>query len=315
MGILSDFLGLWSNSGGYESESVKRRKSLRNRICRIEEIEPREMLSATPYEPPELINVGVVFHEDYYVEQNYEDEGGDTFYVSWYGGADGTTLTELVIDLNVYDFSESLYFFADHEQPKGAYNTDPFGFTVSNDSEIIHSSYSLEGDGLLTKLTICFEAGKFTSGKQFIFKIDVNSYSNTTGDVESVLGGEHFKGSTIDAKFESENYKMLEVNGTFENIYDVPPELRVPLDQYDETSGQRNITAGAIEQATERQIPKEGSISGYVYKDKNNNGQKNDGENGIADVELTLWVWNENDEIYESLGTTRTDEQGQYRFG
>jgi hypothetical protein len=96
-------------------ETFKRRQSLRQRICRIEEVESRELLSATPYTAPDPINVGIVYHEDYYEGLNDDegDAGGDTFIISWNGGADGTTLDKVIIDLNknsAYPNSSSVHF-------------------------------------------------------------------------------------------------------------------------------------------------------------------------------------------------------------
>ncbi|MCL2743211.1 MAG: hypothetical protein FWE67_05100, partial [Planctomycetaceae bacterium] len=71
-----------------ESEQIKRRKNLRNRVCKYEEVEKREMLSASPYQPPYPINFGVAYHEDYVPsDTRAEDRLGDTFVVSWNGGA------------------------------------------------------------------------------------------------------------------------------------------------------------------------------------------------------------------------------------
>ncbi|MDR1289597.1 MAG: hypothetical protein LBK06_00200, partial [Planctomycetaceae bacterium] len=330
MGILSDFLGLWD--GNLKSGTVGSRKSLRNRVCRIEEIEPREMLSASPYEPPELISVGVVFHEDYYIEQDAKgDSGGDTFIVSWHGGAADTKLTELVIDLNVYNVSEYLYFFADTSQPAGEYSKTPFGFTVTSDSGIGYS-HILEKDsnGLYTKLTITFDtdelASSFTQDKQFVFKIDVNSYSNIpdkeSGEkVTAVLQGKHFEDSTISATFESANYETLIVNDKFLDKYSDPSdfELNVPSDKYypdNDPRDRQEKTAGAIKKADDPQSPKNGSISGYVYEDLNNDGVRDAAkENGIADVWLELFVKNETTGVFESTGLQqKTDANGHYIF-
>ena len=51
------------------------------------------------------------------------------------------------------------------------------------------------------------------------------------------------------------------------------------------------------------------SISGFVYVDENNNGQRNSGEPGIAGVSLTLL-----DENGQPVATTTTDSTGFYRF-
>ncbi|MDR0391142.1 MAG: MSCRAMM family adhesin SdrC, partial [Planctomycetaceae bacterium] len=320
MGILSDFLELWHNNDSNGFNSTRQRKSLRNRICRIEEIEPRVMLSATPYEPPAPINIGVVFHEDHIEQDGIADKGGDTFIVSWNGGADDTTLTELVIDLNVYDVSEYLYFFADLTQHTDKYNNEPFNFTADSNNSFLHSDVKLETDdnGLYTKLTIKFEEGTFTSGKQFIFKIDVNSYSSSNNLVEPVLTGNHFAGAQINAKFESEDYVTLRIDGVFRDQYDDPSTLKVnvPSDLYydDGRDGTHN-TAGVLKTADLLQVPLKGSISGFVYEDNNNDGIKDENENeGIAGVELELFVEDEEGEFQSTGRTQTTNVDGFYRF-
>ncbi|MDO5308038.1 MAG: SdrD B-like domain-containing protein [Planctomycetia bacterium] len=56
-----------------------------------------------------------------------------------------------------------------------------------------------------------------------------------------------------------------------------------------------------------------GSLSGYVYEDNNNNGVKNDGEAGIKDVLVSLYVLDENNHAVLQA-TQLTDSDGFYLF-
>ena len=61
--------------------------------------------------------------------------------------------------------------------------------------------------------------------------------------------------------------------------------------------------------------PGDGSISGHVYEDDNDNGKRDPGEKGIGGVTLALCMWD--DELERFVTTTRTvttDENGYYRF-
>lgn len=60
---------------------------------------------------------------------------------------------------------------------------------------------------------------------------------------------------------------------------------------------------------------KYGSLKGYVYEDDNCDGIRQDSEIGIPDVELTLWVYDEESGEYVRTGITAfTNEKGAYEF-
>lgn len=56
-----------------------------------------------------------------------------------------------------------------------------------------------------------------------------------------------------------------------------------------------------------------GSLSGYVYEDDNNNGVKEDGEKGIKNVIVTLYVVGEDGKA-TVVDAQTTDEEGYYKF-
>lgn len=307
------FSDMFSGAGrSKESESVKRRKSLRNRICRIEEVESREMLSATPYEPPDSINVGIVYHEEY-SKGSVEDRGGDTFVVSWNGGAEGTTLDKIVIDLRTGNASEIMYFNTDPNSPQGT-NGNAFPFTILPESDLglEDIEFSLSQSGQV--LEISFK--NFEAGKVFKFKIDVNL--KDSNNILPIVPGAHFEGTTFQAVFSSDKYEQLKYETAFRDDFSDPKqfELSVPPDEYfeDDDESRKAMTAGVVEQVDDIQKPLPGSLSGYVYEDVDNDGNKDAGEAGIPGVWLELFVLGENNQYVSTGMKEQTDENGFYLF-
>ena len=74
----------------YRSNQVKPTRISRSRRCRFERMEPRRLLAADVAP----IQVGMVYFE----EATGEDEAGDVLELTFQGGADGTQLSELIID-------------------------------------------------------------------------------------------------------------------------------------------------------------------------------------------------------------------------
>jgi hypothetical protein len=289
----------------------KRSKLFRKHICRFEEMEQRELLSATPYVAPDAINVGVVYHEDY-SKGSHEDQGGDTFIVSWNGGADGTTLKKIAIDLTTSHAKEIMYFNVDPDSPQGI-NGSAFPFTILPDSDIGSNdvTFSISKNGQY--LEIFFS--NFEVGKLFKFKIDVNL--KDSNNILPIVPGAHFEGSGFEAVFSSEKFEELTYNSTFVDTFANPQQfnLSVPADAYfdDPNDSRKAMTAGVVEQITESQKPLAGSISGYVYEDVNNDGIKASNENGIAGVWLELFVYENNQYVTTGL-KVQTDATGFYRF-
>lgn len=303
--------------------SVKRRKALRQHICRFEEMESREFLSATPYEAPSPINVGMVYHEDYYVgfQSGKEDAGGDTFVIAWNGGAEGTTLDKVVIDLNKkagVGSDARLSFNPDGVNRPNGYGTfQPFNYDLeSNLGSEITALAEISADG--KQLVIHFTG--FTSGKKFYFKIDVDEYHAGEGmGIDRHASGKEMEGAQVTSYFSAENYRDTSHQGMMYDQYqfsqDTGLDQLLPSDEYyGEMQSDTVNTAGAWG-TLEVQDPKPGSVSGYVYEDINNNGQfeNGSGENPIQDVVLDLYYKNENGK-YEWLARTQTDADGHYEF-
>ncbi|MGL4594230.1 MAG: SdrD B-like domain-containing protein, partial [Thermoguttaceae bacterium] len=292
MTLFSTLFGLVASTGTGTSNtgtSAKRRKSLQNRLCRFEEIEPRELLSVNPYLPPAHINIGAVYHEDYVPDHN-EDRNGDSFIISWNGGADGTTLDKIVIDLSTGSPThDMMYFNVDSTSAQGA-NGGVFPFTLAAENSVTVTKTEVSSDG--QKLTIFCD--EFTADKQLIFKIDVN-LKDIKG-VKPLVPGAHFSETSFHATFSSERFEEMTFKGKFIDDYSDPNDLNLKVPQDDYGNKTAANTAGVVKTIEDVQKPRPGSLSGFVYEDMNNNGIREsvtNGESGINGVWLELFVQNE----------------------
>ncbi len=306
------FLNIFGSNPSKESEQIKRRKSLRNRLCRIEEVERRELLSANPFVAPDPISIGVVYHEEYY-KGSVEDRNGDTFTVSWNGGAADTTLDKIVIDLRTAKAKEIMYFNVDPSSPQ-AKNGGASPFTISSDDNGVFDGYSISADGQV--LEIHFK--NFSAGDVFTFKIDVNL--KDSNDILPLVPGAHFDGSKLTATFGSVKYETLTFQTNFADAFTDPStfNLSVPPDDYftDPENSRAAMTAGVVEKIPETQKALPGSLSGYVYEDVNNDGIKAATEKGINGVWLELYVLDETTGRYETTGRkTQTSNDTAYGNG
>ncbi|GHT27375.1 hypothetical protein FACS18942_06600 [Planctomycetales bacterium] len=309
-----------------ESEQTKRRKNLRNHICKFEEIEKREMLSATPFQVPSPIDVGIVYHEDYNegLAANQGDSGGDTFIISWQGGANGTVLSNVVIDLTknpIYGTSANIHFNINGKIPNsdGTYYNFDDDLPQNDGNGIRVLSAKVSDNGKV--LTINFDG--FTADKTFYFKIDVDEIGGEIiPSVDRLVTGKEMEGAMFSGVFSAAHYadKTFSLKITDEYSSTKAAQVGLPPDKWYENNDDHDNTAGAVEQLG-RQIPLSGSLSGYVYEDVNNDGIKNTGdgtlERGIAGVWLELFVMNEQGQYvkYGDAGMkTQTDNNGYYCF-
>ncbi|MDR0704977.1 MAG: hypothetical protein LBF88_08315, partial [Planctomycetaceae bacterium] len=302
-------------------ETFQRRRSLRQRVCRIEEMEPRELLSVTPYVAPDPINVGLVYHEDYYegLSNDEGDIGGDTFIISWNGGAEGTTLDKVVIDLNknpAFPNSSSVYFNIDGKIPNhdGTYYNFDADIDANYGNEIEVKSANVSVNGKI--LTIEFDG--FTADKTFYFKIDVDEISGEVQPtVDRLVSGSEMEGARFTGLFsaQNQNYENNEFDLKLFNAYEIDPatNLELPPDAYYDSKDDDDNTAGAVGTLS-IQKPLSGSISGYVYEDVDNNGIQNPAENGIAGVWLELFILNSGNQYITTGQKIQTDSTGFYCF-
>lgn len=277
----------------------------------------------------ESLEARVVFNVDplwvggvYVEEDNGGDAHGDSFYITFRGGAVGTQLTRLVIDSDqgTPGFSNGDNFFDTIENVAslGADHAFPYKLeSLTAASPNARVSAAVTDGGMLLVLT--FE--NFFAGDKVKFSIDVDEIQRYRGDsnpsvmnpdVDPITSGVEFADSKIRANFTAPRFENASVEGTFLNAYD-PVLANTGLDlPGDDVAGLRDRTAGAT--ATVTQVPKPIELSGTVFADNNINLTQDPGEQGISGVTLTLFRLTNGTYTSTNLSTT-TDSQGRYRFG
>ncbi|MBI3839668.1 MAG: hypothetical protein HY288_17240 [Planctomycetia bacterium] len=298
------WLGTYRLDGPHTSVS-------RLRICRFEEIESRQLMTA-----------------DLHVAASYYDpaSGLDTvpnvFEIQFQGGAAGTEMTHLRIDgsklggpLAVNDM-----IFDTAQGGLGDYGSNPLKI-VSHDGFQVTGSHVVDGG---TALDISLQG--FQAGMKLVFTIDVDQITfvdPVTGDVETdaIAEGAEFQRSHFIADFSAPHYKDITSSTLFWDSYDSKfsaaeqaslTHLDLPSDRYtDPNKDQSVLTAGAVDVV--RQIPRPNSLAGVVFDDNNLNNHQDPGDPGIGGVHLALYQFNGT--AYVPTGaTTLTDTQGNYKF-
>jgi protocatechuate 3,4-dioxygenase beta subunit len=306
VGLLNKMLAWMQRnpSTPHKSESMMR-------ICRFEQIERREMLSASP------IQLGVHYLES---STDTKDDSPDQFTVTFTGGAEGTSLTQLVINtdknLNGKTDAGELIFHTAATNVAEQYQYWPFSVlsTQGIDANSVHCE--VINGGMQLKLT--FDEG-FEAGDVLVFGIDVDEVQDSYGTLNSVVEGGEFQWSYMAATFEADHYKTLTMTNTdrtdttsadfnrFLDFYDFRLEgkdLDLPADNSNKWS------AAAI--VTEQQELLPITLSGTVYDDTDLDGILDNGESGISGVTVTLYQLQGN--VYKSIATTDTATDGTYSF-
>ena len=270
-----------------------------------------------------LFNVDPIWVGGVYVEEDQGgDSHGDSFYVTFRGGANGTQLTRLVIDTdqgapgyssgdNIFDTVESSSSLgADHAFP---YKLESITAVSPNARVIVEVS-----DGGM-QLVLNFE--NFVAGDKVKFSIDVDEIQRYRGnsepsamnpDIDPITSGVEFADSKIRASFIAPRFENASAQGAFVNAYDTvfaSSGLDLPGDN---EAGLRDRTAGAA--ATVVQVPKPIELAGAVYVDNNLSLTQDAGEMGISGVQLTLFRLENGNYVNTGVKTT-TDSQGRYQFG
>ena len=253
----------------------------------VEPMEPRLLLSVQP------VHVGAVYIE----EDLGSDLHGDTLLVTFQGGAPGTQLQRLEIDgdQNQLGFNAGDVFFDTEERLTGSgherYGADhAFPFTIVENEGIDDVQFWVE-DGTST-LVLQFVG--FDAGDRLVFSIDVDEvedFDPAEDDIQTIndgfdpiTSGVEFQGSHLTATVTAPHFENAEASSTFLNRYDPLLEgtsLELPED---DLGGKRDRTAGAV--TTVQQVPIPAAISGSVYHDRNQNGRRDPGEDGLAGVEI-----------------------------
>lgn len=291
------------------------------RRTRMEPVEARQMLAAD-------VLLGSVYLED---ATEGEDNAPDTIQVSFVGGAAGTTLDRLVIDGDklilteagdlaedptlgiVAGVSNGDAFFDTVKGGQGAF--EAAGFTVVSTEGFTMTSFEVIDGG--TKIAFEFEG--FEAGEEFVFQVDVDEYGVTGGLLTSnaIAEGAEFAGSLMAGDFTAPGFKDLRLQSLFTDAFDEPfavaedaagAELgQLPGDAYDSPTEPLIPvrTAGAVAYAPQVEYAR---LAGFVYHDRDDDGIKDTGEEGIGNVTV---------ELFDAAGkrtTTTTDGAGYYEF-
>jgi serine-aspartate repeat-containing protein C/D/E len=289
--------------GGLKQRSLRKQHQAhasRYRKCRLEQMEPRMLLSASP------IQLGMVYYED----ATGTDESGDTFELTFQGGAPGTELTRLIIDTDKLGNGLTIgdCFFDTEPGGLGAFGYGPFAVLSS---EGIDRYQVFVSDGG-TKLVLEFTG--FHAGDRFLFTIDVDEMGFLGPN--AVAEGNEFEGSRLTAYFVAPHYYAAQGEDIFIDAYDAKLDasgLNLPRDDYSPPLPEPEPvrTAGAFLEVTQTPLPV--AISGRVFEDLNLDVIYNGQDRALAGVTLELWQLQ--GETYVFTGkTATTDSEGHYRF-
>ncbi|HWA98245.1 MAG TPA: SdrD B-like domain-containing protein [Pirellulales bacterium] len=272
------------------------------RRCQVEQLEPRQMMAAD-------LQLGAVYFEP----ADGTDSTGNTFTVTWSGGAAGTTLSTLTIDLdkngnNAIDDGEG--FFDTAAGGAGVYGYMPFTL-------LTHTGFDVTGSTVVDggqKLVLTFN--NFTVGDSLTFKIDVDEAGhdgNGSPSVSAFDEGREFQGSKLSGTFTNPNYYDASGTGVFVDAYDsqlsasglpLPPDNYMPPSPVDLTVQ----TAGTMFPLTQTPLPS--SIAGNVSVATN--AAWNNPSATLAPIpSVTVNLLNSSNVL---VATTTTDAHGNYEF-
>ena len=324
MGLLRK-ISLFGKRNRESRKSLTEVKSQNQRQCRFEVMEPRIVLSADP------VIAGVTYLEG----DSGQDTTPDHFEVTFVGGSETTQLTQFVIngdqDGNGQLSDGDVFFDVAAGQP-GAGGHHEFAFDALNSQgisadDIVNVSVSDNG------LVLTVDLQNFDAGDVFAFTIDVDEVENF--NIDKIASGVEFEGSQFQTTFEDEHFTFVDKsisvevdlhNGFIQNqnegiFYDYYDELFAEAEniagrsldlEFDNETGQADRTAAAIDAFD--LVPKPITISGTVYEDANLSWQFDEGDSGIAGVQIDLQKLNDAGQ-YETVATTQTDANGNYEFG
>ncbi|MGQ9564540.1 MAG: SdrD B-like domain-containing protein [Thermogutta sp.] len=291
-----------SRHGGLRQRLARERRTRlsRYRKCRLEQMEPRMLLSAAP------IQLGMVYYED----ATGTDESGDTFELTFQGGAPGTQLTRVIIDTDKLGDGLTIgdCFFDTEPGGLGAFGYGPSA-VLSSDGIDSYQVHVADGG---TKLILEFTG--FEAGDRFLFTIDVDEMGFLGPN--AVAEGNEFEGSRLTAFFTAPHYYAAQREDIFLDAYDhklVASGLDLPRDDYSPPLPEPEPvrTAGAFLTVTQTPLPV--AISGRVFEDFNLDVTYNGQDRPLAGI--TLELWRLEGETYIFTGrTTNTDTYGSYRF-
>ena len=302
MGLFSTFRTLSSRKRRSRSPAVEAANVSHLRICRVEQLEPRQYLSASTAPTP--ISVGAVYHD-----LNSPDPTiGSLFYVSWTGGAPGTVLTQFTIQTDT-NGGGSIVF---HTQPD---STLPNGYvapavnTQLGNNITLASPISAPDDGTVMTANLT----NFQAGQVLVINATVDHSQNDGTDPE--VDGFDFANSTFTATFSNSQCATLPpVTGTFSQDASGAVSssfqaagLNLPSEDYT-TPPQSAYTDVAFTTAEQAYLP---TIAGTVFFDANAGSPSDTTPSGTGVANVTVDLLNSGG---TQIAQTTTDGSGNYSF-
>ena len=258
----------------------------------------------------DALHVGAV-----YVEQDLgSDLQGDLFEITFVGGADGTALTRVTIDGDQNHPGISVADTIFDTQLGGLGSDESIELWILSQTGIEDVRWFVD-DGT-SQLILDFVG--FDAGDKFVFSVDVDeiqdfedgmSVEETNEGVDPITSGIEFQGSRLIAEFSADHYFDGTASAEFRNRYDAQLEgsgLDLPADN---ANGQRDRTAGAVGELVQKPLPAQ--LSGYVYHDRDDDGRRESGEEGLANVPMRI-VPVDTIET-QAVITVTTDADGYYQ--
>jgi serine-aspartate repeat-containing protein C/D/E len=282
-------------------------------------MESRQLLSAS-IAP---IHVAATYFEDSnetdvssVIQGTQNTKVADIFQVSYTGGANGTQLTSLTINL------KNTFFNTENAAP-GVYGWFPLtllkhdGFDVTSSVSVVNGS---------TQLVMNFSG--FQAGEKLVFTVDVDENGNL--EPNAVVEGAELEGATLSGSFTAPHMQDITASNAifYDNFAKRYPTFAstdvaalLPNENYDNQPaldfmpGQCSpgLVYSALSYATVTQKPLPITLSGTVYEDLDMDNVRDSGESGIAGVTLTLLKLDNGTYVATGL-TTTTNANGEYTF-
>ncbi|MBT4693994.1 MAG: hypothetical protein HOB73_11680 [Planctomycetaceae bacterium] len=280
------------------------------RLSKFELLEQRCLLAA------DLLNLGVVYHE----RDLGSDQTGDTFEVTFNGGAQNSELTRLIInsDHDQLGFGSADVIFDTQAGGLGADQAIPLSvkqWTAQNPLATLTTQVSDGGSSIIVTLM------GFQAEDRLILEVDVDEVeflnphetdlTTINSGIDPITSGIEFQGVRLSAEFSAPGYEDTGGMTLFWNAYD-PARTTSGLDiPADNAAGARDRTAGAFISIQQQQSPS--SISGSVFMDTNNDQQRNSEDYPLSNVQIELWK-KEAGSYVPTGQVQNTNESGAYGF-
>jgi hypothetical protein len=260
--------------------------SHRVRLCRIEELEIRRLMTADSVAP---IHVGITELDP----DSASKSQPNTFQVTFQGGGTGTELTQLEIDGSKAGGQLSVGDVIFNTAAGGIGSAQPQPFTVVSDQGFQVTSYQVQNDSSILVINLSgFQAGDtltFSIGAETVTAINPVTSAVT---LNPVVTGAAFAGTQFNATFVATGYSSAEASTSFIDAYDSAfaaanqssgSTLNLPDDAYSTTQNLSTYSAGAVAVVNQPSLPRD--LKGTVFNDTNLDDQQESGSCGNRSTE------------------------------